>query len=300
MSAIEIHELTKRFGDVTAVDRLSFTVEGNTITGFLGPNGAGKTTTMRMLLGLVEPSSGSAKINGRSYRDLPDRRHHVGATLEATSFHPGRTARNHLRVRAVAARINARRVSEVLELVDLTEAADRRVGEFSLGMRQRLGLASALLGDPELLILDEPANGLDPEGVRWLRRLLRDLAASGRTVLVSSHALGEISQTADRVVVIDRGHLVTEAPLDELLAGRRELVRVRTIQPQRLQQALSATGAQAIIDGDRLEVTGLPAERVGLVAAELSIPLSECITATADLEEVFLSLTANGQEGSTR
>jgi ABC-2 type transport system ATP-binding protein len=300
MSAIEIHELTKRFGDVTAVDRLSFTVEGNTITGFLGPNGAGKTTTMRMLLGLVEPSSGSAKIDGRSYRDLPDRRHHVGATLEATSFHPGRTARNHLRVRAVAARINARRVSEVLELVDLTEAADRRVGEFSLGMRQRLGLASALLGDPELLILDEPANGLDPEGVRWLRRLLRDLAASGRTVLVSSHALGEISQTADRVVVIDRGHLVTEAPLDELLAGRRELVRVRTIQPQRLQQALSATGAQAIIDGDRLEVTGLPAERVGLVAAELSIPLSECITATADLEEVFLSLTANGQEGSTR
>jgi ABC-2 type transport system ATP-binding protein len=300
MAVIEIRELTKRFGNVTAVDRLSFTVGGNTVTGFLGANGAGKTTTMRMLLGLVEPTAGTATINGRAYRDLPDRRHLVGATLEATSFHPGRTARNQLRVRAVAGRIGTRRVCEVLELVDLVEAADRRVSEFSLGMRQRLGLASALLGDPEVLILDEPANGLDPEGVRWLRGLLRDLAAAGRTVFVSSHALGEISQTADRVVVIDRGRLVTETRLDELLAGRREAVRVRTPQPERLRQALVTRGGRSTVDGDRLEVTGLSAEQVGLMAAELSIPLSECVTVSPDLEEVFLGLTGTRRNGVTR
>jgi ABC-2 type transport system ATP-binding protein len=282
------------------VDGLSFTVSGSTVTGFLGANGAGKTTTMRMLLGLVEPTSGTATINGRSYRDLPDRRHLVGATLEATSFHPGRTARNHLRVRAVAGRISKRRVSEVLDMVGLAEAADRRIGEFSLGMRQRLGLASALLGDPELLVLDEPANGLDPEGVRWLRRLLRDLADSGRTVFVSSHALGEVSQTADRVVVVDHGRLVTHAPLDELLTGQRETVRVRTTQPDRMRRALEARGGRSTVDGDRLEVVGLSAEQVGLLAAELSIPLSECVTITPDLEEVFLGLTAVRQGGSAR
>jgi ABC-2 type transport system ATP-binding protein len=298
MAVIEIHEMTKRFGAVTAVDRLSFTVGGRTVTGFLGANGAGKTTTMRMLLGLVTPTSGTATINGRSYRDLPDRRRLVGATLEATSFHPGRTARNHLRVRAVAGRIGTHRVSEVLELVGLAEAADRRIGGFSLGMRQRLGLASALLGDPEVLILDEPANGLDPEGVRWLRGLLRDLAASGRTVFVSSHALGEISQTADRVVVIDHGRLVTHAPLDELLGDQREAVRIRTTQPERLRQALLAHGAQPTVDGDRMEVTGLSAEQIGVLAAELSIPLSECVTVTPDLEQVFLSLTTTGQKGA--
>jgi ABC-2 type transport system ATP-binding protein len=283
MAVIEIRELTKRFGPVTAVDRLSFTVGGHTVTGFLGANGAGKTTTMRTLLGLVEPTSGTATIDGRSYRDLPNRRRLVGATLEATSFHPGRTARNHLRVRAIAGRLSTRRVSEVLELVGLAEAADRRIGGFSLGMRQRLGLASALLGDPTVLILDEPANGLDPEGVRWLRGLLRDLAASGRTVLVSSHALGEISQTADRVVVIDRGRLVTHAPLDELLAGKRQAVRVRTTQPEPLHRALAARGGRATVEGDRLAVTGLSAEQIGLLAAELSIPLSECLTVAPDL-----------------
>jgi ABC-2 type transport system ATP-binding protein len=203
-------------------------------------------------------------------------------------------------VRALAARIGARRVSEVLELVSLTEAADRRIGGFSLGMRQRLGLASALLGDPEVLILDEPANGLDPEGVRWLRGLLRDLAASGRTVFVSSHALGEISQTADSVVVIDHGRLVTHTPLDELLAGQHDAVQVRTTQQERLRQALLARGGQAIVDGDRLEVTGLSAEQIGLLAAELSIPLSECVTVAPDLEEVFLGLTAAGQKGPAR
>lgn len=292
MSVIEICELTKRFGAVTAIDRLSFTVGGGTVTGFLGANGAGKTTTIRTLLGLVEPTEGTAKINGRFYRDLPDRTHHVGATLEATGFHPGRTARNHLRVRATAGRIDRRRVSEVLEKVGLTDAADRRVGEFSLGMRQRLGLAAALLGDPEVLILDEPANGLDPEGVRWLRGLLRDLGHEGRTILVSSHALGEVAQTADQVVVIDKGHLVTEAPLDELLAGQREVVRVRTTKAELLRRALTVRGAESTMDGDRLEVSGLSAEQIGVIAAELSIPLFESATITPDLEEIFINLTA--------
>jgi ABC-2 type transport system ATP-binding protein len=292
MSVIEISALTKRFGEVTAVDRLSFTVGGGTVTGFLGANGAGKTTTLRMLLGLVEPSGGTATINGSSYRDLPDGTHQVGATLEATSFHPGRTARNHLRVRATAGKIDKRRVTAVLEQVGLAEAADRMVAGFSLGMRQRLGLASALLGDPEVLILDEPANGLDPEGVRWLRGLLRDLGAQGRTVLVSSHALGEVAQTADQVVVIDHGHLVTEASLDELLAGRQQIVSLRTARPEDLSRLLRAGGGTTTIEGDRMAVSGLTAEQIGLLAAENAIPLFECVASTPDLEEVFFNLTA--------
>jgi ABC-2 type transport system ATP-binding protein len=220
MSVIEICDLTKRFGEVTAVDRLSFTVGSGTVTGFLGANGAGKTSTLRMLLGLVKPTAGRATIDGKVYRELPGRTHRVGATLEATSFHPGRTGRNHLRVRALAGRIGARRVATVLDQVGLSDTADRLVGGYSLGMRQRLGLAAALIGDPQILILDEPANGLDPEGVRWLRGLLRDLGAEGRTVLVSSHALAEVAQTVDRVVVIDHGRLVKEATLAELLAGQ--------------------------------------------------------------------------------
>jgi ABC-2 type transport system ATP-binding protein len=296
MSAIEIVGLIKRFGTVTAVDRLTFTVAGGTVTGFLGANGAGKTTTMRMLLGLISPTEGTATIDGRSYRDLPDRTHHVGATLEATGFHPGRTARNHLRIRATAGRIPTRRVSEVLDIVDLTDAADRRVGTFSLGMRQRLGLASALLGDPEVLILDEPANGLDPEGVRWLRGLLKDLGASGRTVLVSSHALAEVTLTADRVVVIDHGRLVMEAALDELLAGRREFVAIRTAAPDRLARILTDKGGVPTVQGDRMEVVGLTPEQIGVIAAENGVALYECVTVTPDLEEVFLDLTASGRK----
>jgi ABC-2 type transport system ATP-binding protein len=292
MAVIEIRGLTKRFGPVLAVDQLGFAVHAGTVTGFLGPNGAGKTTTLRMLLGLVQPTQGSATINGRSYQELPDPSRHVGAALEAAEVHPGRTARNHLRVRALAGRVGSRRVDAVLELVGLAEAADQQVGGLSLGMRQRLGLAAALLGDPQVLILDEPANGLDPEGVRWLRAFLRDLGRQGRTVLVSSHLLAEVAQTADRVVVIDHGRLVTHAPLQELLAGARQVVRVRSPRAEELRVALLATGAQATLEGDRLEVTGASAEQIGLVAAQLSIPLFEAVTDTADLEAVFLQLTA--------
>ena len=224
MAAIELHGLTKRFGDVTAVDDVSFEIEPGTITGFLGPNGAGKTTTLRMLLGLVRPTSGTATFGGRAYVDLDEPARHVGAVLEASSFHPGRRAIDHLRILTTAAGIPASRADEALERVGLASASRRRVGGFSLGMRQRVGLAGALLGDPEVLILDEPANGLDPEGVRWLRAFLRGQAEDGRTVLVSSHLLGEVSHTVDHVIILDRGRLVTHAPLAELTsAGASDL-----------------------------------------------------------------------------
>ena len=216
MATIEITGLTKRFGAVTAVNDVTFTVEEGSVVGFLGPNGAGKTTTLRMLLGLVTPTAGTATINGRPYRELRRPRHVVGAALEASGAYPGRTARNHLRIEAIAGDVPSARIAEVLDLVGLTDAADRRVGGFSLGMRQRLGLGTALLCDPQILILDEPANGLDPEGVRWLRRLLRDLAGEGRTVLVSSHILAEVRQTVDSVVIMNAGRLVTHASLAEL------------------------------------------------------------------------------------
>ena len=219
MSVIEVRGLTKRFGPVLAVDQLSFEVERGTVTGFLGSNGAGKTTTLRMLLGLVRPDAGTATINGQPYRDLDEPLHQVGAVLEASSFYPGRTARDHLRIQAMAGQADPSRIDDVLELAGLAGAAGRRIGGFSLGMRQRLGLASALLTDPEVLILDEPANGLDPEGVHWLRDLVRDLAAEGAAVLVSSHILAEVAQTVDSVVILDRGHLVTQSSLADLTAG---------------------------------------------------------------------------------
>ena len=219
MAAITVQGLTKRFGDVLAVDRLSFQVDEGTVAGFLGPNGAGKTTTLRMLLGLVDPTSGTATVGGRRYRDLPDPARRVGAVLEAGGFHPGRSARDHLRIQATAAGLPQTRIDQVLEQTGLAGAARRRVGGFSLGMRQRLGLAAALLGDPEVLILDEPANGLDPEGVHWLRGLVRGLAAEGRTVLVSSHLLAEVAKTVDQVVIVDEGRLVTQAAMAELTAG---------------------------------------------------------------------------------
>jgi ABC-2 type transport system ATP-binding protein len=223
MPVIEVRGLTKRFGPVLAVDQLSFTVERGTVVGFLGPNGAGKTTTLRMLLGLVRPDAGTATINGRCYADLAEPLHQVGAVLEASSLHPGRTARNHLRVQALAGQAGPSRIDDVLDLVGLTDAAGRRAGKFSLGMRQRLGLATALLTDPELLILDEPANGLDPEGVRWLRDMLRGLAEEGTTVLVSSHILAEVAQTVDSVVILDRGRLVAQSTLAELTADGQDL-----------------------------------------------------------------------------
>ena len=216
MAVITIEGLSKRFGEVVAVDGLSFEVDQGTVTGFLGPNGAGKTTTLRMLLGLVTPTAGSARIQGRPYRELAAPLGHVGAVLESSGFHPGRTARNHLRVVATAAGLDRGRADQVLGQVGLEHAADRRVGGFSLGMRQRLALATALLGDPEVLVLDEPANGLDPEGIHWLRGFLRHLADQGRTVLVSSHVLAEVAQTVDGVVIIDRGQLAATARLEEL------------------------------------------------------------------------------------
>ncbi|HEY1820053.1 MAG TPA: ATP-binding cassette domain-containing protein [Trebonia sp.] len=223
MAIIRAQGLVKRYGPVTAVDGLSFEVQPGTVTGFLGPNGAGKTTTLRMLLGLVTPDEGTATIDGLPYRDLPEPLHRVGAVLEASSFHPGRTARAHLRIQALAAqadqaRAGWHRVDDVLELVGLADAGNRRVGGFSLGMRQRLGLATALLADPDVLILDEPANGLDPEGIRWLRTLLQGFAADGGTVLVSSHMLAEVEQTIDSVVIVDHGRLVAQGPVEALTA----------------------------------------------------------------------------------
>jgi ABC-2 type transport system ATP-binding protein len=299
MAAIEIKGLTKRFGQILAVDDLTFAVPRGTVTGFLGPNGAGKTTTLRMLLGLVEPTDGTATIEGQPYQELTDPLHRVGAILEASSFYPGRTARNHLRVHAMAGGIGLQRVEAVLELVGLVGAADRRVGGFSLGMRQRLGLATALLGDPEVLILDEPANGLDPEGVRWLREFLRGFADEGRTVLVSSHILAEVAQMVDNVVILDRGRMVAHAPLEQLAAtaGVEPVVRIRTSKVEDLRAAVVADGAHARVAGpDVLEVTGSTPERVGELAAGRAIPVFESVTEVANLEEIFFQLTTPNKE----
>jgi ABC-2 type transport system ATP-binding protein len=292
MAVITIQGLTKRFGEVVAVDDLSFEVDQGTVVGFLGPNGAGKTTTLRTLLGLVSPTAGSARIDGKPYRELTNPIHHVGALLEASSFHPGRSARNHLRVVATAAGLPLARADAVLEQVGLTTAAGRRVGGFSLGMRQRLGLATALLGDPRVLILDEPANGLDPEGVHWLRGLLRQLADQGRTVLVSSHVLAEVAQTVDQVVIIARGRLVTQSTLAALTARTDQLVRVRTPQAEGLRSLLATQGIQADPDGaDQLLAAGTTTETVGQGAAAAGIVIYEMGAERSNLEDVFLQLT---------
>src|SRR6185437_16173135 len=296
MATLELNQLTKHFGPVVAVDQVTFSVEQGTVVGFLGPNGAGKTTTLRMLLGLVTPTGGTATINGRPYRDLAEPRHVVGATLEASNPYPGRTAVDHLRIEALAGDAPRARVDEVLDLVDLTEAAGRRVGQYSLGMRQRLGLATALLCDPEILILDEPANGLDPEGVRWLRDLLRGLADEGRTVLVSSHILAEVAQTVDSVIILNRGHLVTHDTLDELTARAQHKLRIRTSQTEALQRLLITQGATAsVVTPDRVEVTGSSAEQVGLLAAQHAIPIFETTTDGVGLEDVFFQLTEDAE-----
>jgi ABC-2 type transport system ATP-binding protein len=293
MAVITIEGLTKRFGDVVAVDDLSFEVDQGTVVGFLGPNGAGKTTTLRTLLGLVTPTRGSARIDGKPYRELTDPVRHVGALLEASSFHPGRSARNHLRVVATAAGLPLDRADAVLDQVDLTTAARRRVGGFSLGMRQRLGLATALLGDPRVLILDEPANGLDPEGVHWLRGFLRQLADQGRTVLVSSHVLAEVAQTVDQVVIIARGRLITQSTLDALTARTDQLVRVRTPAVEALRSLLAAQGIQANPDGaDQLLAVGTTPETVGKAAAAAGIVIYEMGAERSNLEDVFLQLTS--------
>ena len=294
MAVITIEGLTKRFGDIVAVDDLSFEVEQGTVVGFLGPNGAGKTTTLRMLLGLVSPTAGTARIDGRPYRALAEPLRQVGAVLEASGFHPGRSARNHLRVVAIAAGLPPARADAVLAQGGLAQAARRRVGGFSLGMRQRLGLATALLGDPRVLILDEPANGLDPEGIHWLRGLLRQLADQGRTVLVSSHALAEVAQTVDQVVIIAAGRLVTQSTLAALTARTDQQVRVRTPQAETLRSLLAGQGIQPELDGvDQLIVVGATSETVGRVAAAAGIVIYEIATERSNLEDVFLQLTSH-------
>jgi ABC-2 type transport system ATP-binding protein len=294
LPVIEVNGLTKRFGKTVAVDDLSFAVEHGRITGFLGPNGAGKTTTLRVLLGLVDPSAGSTTILGRRYRSLDEPAAQVGAVLEATGYHPTRSGRNHLRVLATAIGVPTARVDEVLELVKLEQWGRRKVKTYSLGMRQRLSLACALLGDPEVLVLDEPANGLDPEGIRWLRDLLRSLSAQGRTILISSHVLAEIAQTVDDVAIIQKGRLIAHAPLEELTARAAGAVRVRTPAPERLRNLLTAAGLGAsIVAPDRLAVEATQ-ERVGEIAAENGIVLHE-LRADASLEVIFLELTG-GEE----
>ena len=289
--------LTKRFGKITAVEDLSFSLEPGTITGFLGPNGAGKTTTLRMLLGLARPSTGRALVFDRPYAQLDGPARRVGAVLEATDFHPGRSGRNHLLILSRAAGLPDSRVDEVMGVVELTGAAKRRVKGYSLGMRQRLGLAAALLGEPELLILDEPANGLDPEGVRWLRDFLRAFAAEGRTVFVSSHVLAEVAQTVDQVLIINRGRLVVESPLAELTARVGGAVRVRTPKREQLEQALRAAQIEPTETADgALLVPGATSERVGEIAFAAGVPLHELAPEGTSLEEIFLQLTAE-QEG---
>jgi ABC-2 type transport system ATP-binding protein len=295
-SVVVTESLTKRFGPLTAVDHLSFALEPGTITGFLGPNGAGKTTTLRVLLGLAAPTSGRALIFGKPYAGLEHAALRVGAVLEATDFHPGRSGRDHLRTLGCAVGLPDSRSDEVLRLVELQSAARRRVKGYSLGMRQRLGLAAALLGDPELLVLDEPANGLDPEGVRWLRDFLRAFASEGRTVLVSSHVLAEVAQTVDRVLIINHGYLVAESSLDDLTARVGGAVRVRSPQLPRLAEELRRQGiATSAANEHALLVVGTTPERVGDIAFAAGVALHELTSEGSSLEEVFLELTSEVQ-----
>jgi len=292
-AVIEVRQLTKRFGAVPAVDELSFQVGAGAVTGFLGPNGAGKTTTLRMLLGLVRPDTGQATIWGNRYADLGQWRRKIGVVLETSGFHPGRTVRDHLRVRCAATGIAFSRADAALEVTGLDGLAGRRAAALSLGERQRLGLAAALLGDPDVLILDEPGNGLDPAGVAWLRDLLRHLAAEGRTVLVSSHLLAEVAQTAGQVIVIDHGRLTWSGPVGQLITATGQAVVVRTPRVAEFRAALGAGGVavRELADG-RLEITGAAVEEVATLAAARGLPIFEISEQVESLEEAFLALTA--------
>jgi len=287
---IEVRDLTKRFGTLTAVDNLSFSVEPGRITGFLGPNGAGKTTTLRMLLGLVRPTGGHATIGGQSYSHLHTPQRVVGAALEATNFHPGRSGRDHLRVMADTAGVGTRRVDEMLELVGIPAAASQRAGGYSMGMRQRLALAGALLGDPQVLLLDEPANGLDPEGIRWLRTLLRHLSGQGKTILISSHMLAEVEQTVDDVVIIANGKLIRQGAITDL--PTEHVSTVRTSEPQLLIQALKISGLQATEVEGSIQVIGRDLVRIGDVALRAGLPIHELRANENDLEKLFFELTS--------
>jgi ABC-2 type transport system ATP-binding protein len=292
---VSVDSLTKRYGGATVVDDLSFEVQPGRVAGFLGPNGAGKTTTLRMLLGLVHPSAGSATFDGLRYEELSHPSAQVGAVLEDASFHPGRTGRNHLRVLAAAGRHRPERVDELLERVGLAAARDRRVKTYSLGMRQRLAIAAALLGDPEVLVLDEPANGLDPPGIRWMRDLLRAEAARGRAVLVSSHLLSEVAQSVDDLVVIAGGRLRASGPLERVLGGTSAPVtRVRAAELERLAGLLRARRVEVDLNGSGvLLARGAEPAVVGEVAAQHSIALAELVAESRSLEDVFLDLTGS-------
>ncbi|GAA3458593.1 ABC transporter ATP-binding protein [Saccharothrix longispora] len=295
---IEVRGLTRRYGDVLAVDHLDFTVEPGKVTGFLGPNGAGKSTTMRIVLGLDRPTSGTALVNGRSCAALAEPLREVGALLDPGSAHPGRTGRGHLRVAARTNGIPPRRVDEVVEEVGLGRAARRRIKGYSLGMRQRLGIAAALLGDPGVLLFDEPVNGLDLDGVRWIRGLLRRLADEGRTVLVSSHLLSEVEQVADRLVVIGRGRLIADATTEQILDGLGDVrVRVRSAEPDRLLAALRERGLEAHrVDARELRVEGSTAEEVGELVHSLHIPLHHLSEVRNSLEDAYVELTDSSVE----
>jgi ABC-2 type transport system ATP-binding protein len=304
---IEVRDLTKKFGTTLAVDHLSFTVQPGRVTGFLGPNGAGKSTTMRIILGLDHPTSGSATINGKQYAELPTPLRTVGALLEAKSVHTGRSARNHLLFLAQTQGLPSGRVDAMLDLVGLHPVAGKRAGTFSLGMSQRLGVAAAMLGDPQILLLDEPVNGLDPEGVLWIRNLMKHLASEGRTVLVSSHLMNEMAVTADHLIVIGRGRLLADAATDEVIArGSGQSVLVRTPDPGRLTELITADGGHAVLstptengNGGQapvLTVTGIQAARIGELAASASVVLHELTPQLASLEDAFLELTSDSLE----
>ena len=290
---IEARGLTKRYGAKLAVDDLTFTVHPGVVTGFLGPNGAGKSTTMRMIMGLDAPTSGSVTVNGKRYAEHARPLREVGALLEARAVHTGRSARNHLLAMAATAGIGAGRVEEVIDMVGLAGVASKRVGSFSLGMGQRVGIASALLADPQTLILDEPVNGLDPDGVRWIRNLLRGLADQGRTVFLSSHLMSEMALTADHVIVVGRGRLLRDQPMSEFIAAAStDVVRVRSPQSRQLAGLLAGDGVSVVdIAEGVLDVTGLASEQIGTAAAAAQITLYELATQGASLEEAYMSLT---------
>jgi ABC-2 type transport system ATP-binding protein len=297
LRVIEAQRLTKRYGDKLAVDDLSFSVRPGVVTGFLGPNGSGKSTTMRMVMGLDAPNVGEVTVNGQLYHDLAWPLREVGALLEAKAIHPGRSARAHLRMLADANRIPLRRVDEVIDLVGLSSVGRQRAGKFSLGMGQRLGIAAALLGDPGVLLFDEPVNGLDPDGIRWVRTLLKGLAAEGRTVFVSSHLMSEMALTADEVVIIGKGRLIAEVPVADLLAqSSQRYVRVRSPELEKLRTALDKHGAQTVLEDGALAVRGMDEVAIGDLAASLPVTLHELAPQSASLEEAFMELTEESVE----
>ena len=294
---IEARQLTKRYGPKTAVDGLDFTVRPGVVTGFLGPNGSGKSTTMRLILGLDRPTAGTVTVNGRPYADHPAPLAEVGALLEARSIHTGRSARNHLLALAATHGVSDQRVDEFLDLVGLTEVANKRVGSFSLGMGQRLGIASALLADPGTVILDEPINGLDPEGVRWVRNLLKDLAGEGRTVFLSSHLMAEMAQTAEHVIVVGRGKLIADVDTEDLLAGASASVVVRSPEAEQLRQALAGPDVTiTAVEPGVLQIRGISTEQVGEAAHGHGLAIYELRLEQASLEDVFMTMTSDAVE----